>query len=87
MEVRPRIRTDRDAAQCMATARDTATVFDVRRLTKTYHVGDVDVFALRDVSLQLPEREFVVLLGPSQRVAIARAILKRPAARISARVR
>ena len=42
-----------------------ATVFEVRNLTKTYHVGDVDVHALRDVSLRLPEREFVVLLGPS----------------------
>jgi putative ABC transport system ATP-binding protein len=40
-------------------------VFEVAHLTKTYHVGDVDVHALRDVSLQLPEGEFVVLLGPS----------------------
>ncbi len=40
-------------------------VFEVAHLTKTYHVGDVDVHALRDVSLELPEREFVVLLGPS----------------------
>jgi putative ABC transport system ATP-binding protein len=40
-------------------------VFEVNHLTKTYHVGDVDVHALRDVSLQLPESEFVVLLGPS----------------------
>jgi putative ABC transport system ATP-binding protein len=46
-------------------ALDAATVFEVRQLTKTYHVGDVDVFALRDVSLQLPEGEFTVLLGPS----------------------
>jgi putative ABC transport system ATP-binding protein len=42
-----------------------APVFDVRGLTKTYHVGDVDVHALRDVTLQLPASEFVVLLGPS----------------------
>jgi putative ABC transport system ATP-binding protein len=42
-----------------------APVFDVQGLTKTYHVGDVDVHALRDVTLQLPAREFVVLLGPS----------------------
>jgi putative ABC transport system ATP-binding protein len=42
-----------------------ATVFDVRALSKTYHVGEVDVHALRDVTLTLPEREFVVLLGPS----------------------
>jgi putative ABC transport system ATP-binding protein len=42
-----------------------APVFAVRQLTKTYHVGDVDVHALRDVTLDLPEREFVVLLGPS----------------------
>jgi len=40
-------------------------VFEVRELAKTYHVGDVDVFALRNVSLVLPEGEFVVLLGPS----------------------
>jgi putative ABC transport system ATP-binding protein len=42
-------------------------VFEARELTKTYHVGDVGVHALRDVSLRLPEGEFVVLLGPSDR--------------------
>jgi len=41
------------------------TVFDVQQLSKTYHVGEVDVHALREVTLTLPEREFVVLLGPS----------------------
>ena len=40
-------------------------VFAARGLTKTYHVGDVDVHALRDVDLDLWPGEFVVLLGPS----------------------
>jgi putative ABC transport system ATP-binding protein len=40
-------------------------VFDLRHLTKTYHVGEVEVQALRDVTLALPPGEFVVLLGPS----------------------
>jgi putative ABC transport system ATP-binding protein len=40
-------------------------VFDVRELTKTYHMGEVEVHALRQVSLVLYERQFVVLLGPS----------------------
>jgi putative ABC transport system ATP-binding protein len=40
-------------------------VFDARGLTKVYHVGEVDVHALRGVDMQLYEREFVVLLGPS----------------------
>jgi putative ABC transport system ATP-binding protein len=40
-------------------------VFDVRQLTKIYRMGEVEVHALRDVTLALPEGEFVVLLGPS----------------------
>ena len=40
-------------------------VFDLRHLTKTYHVGEVEVRALRDVTLGFPQGEFVVLLGPS----------------------
>jgi putative ABC transport system ATP-binding protein len=40
-------------------------VFDLRHLTKTYRVGEVEVHALRDVTLALPQGEFAVLLGPS----------------------
>jgi putative ABC transport system ATP-binding protein len=40
-------------------------VFVARGLTKVYHMGEVDVQALRGVSLDLFEGEFLVLLGPS----------------------
>ena len=42
-----------------------ATVFDVRELTKVYRMGEVEIHALRQVSLMLQEGHFVVLLGPS----------------------
>jgi putative ABC transport system ATP-binding protein len=40
-------------------------VFTVRGLTKVYHMGEVDVHALRGVDLDLPEGDLTVLLGPS----------------------
>ncbi len=40
-------------------------VFAARSITKTYHVGEVDVHALRGVDLDLYAGEFLVLLGPS----------------------
>ncbi|MBX7168630.1 MAG: ABC transporter ATP-binding protein [Pirellulales bacterium] len=40
-------------------------VFSAREITKVYHMGEVDVHALRGVDLDLFEGEFVVLLGPS----------------------
>ena len=42
-----------------------APVFVARGLTKVYHMGEVEVHALRGVDLELFEGEFVVLLGPS----------------------
>jgi len=40
-------------------------VFEARSLAKVYHMGEVDVHALRGVDVDLRERELVVLLGPS----------------------
>lgn len=40
-------------------------VFSARNVTKVYHMGEVDIHALRGVDLDLFEGELVVLLGPS----------------------
>ena len=40
-------------------------LFHASHITKTYRMGEVEVHALRDVSLDLYEGEFVVMLGPS----------------------
>jgi putative ABC transport system ATP-binding protein len=45
--------------------RSRTVVFRARGLAKTYVMGDVKVHALRDVDIDIFEREFVVLLGPS----------------------
>jgi putative ABC transport system ATP-binding protein len=44
---------------------DAAPVFSARDITKVYHMGEVDVHALRGITVELRESEFVVLLGPS----------------------
>lgn len=40
-------------------------VFQARGLTKVYHMGEVDVHALKGVDLDMNAGEFLVLLGPS----------------------
>ncbi len=49
----------------MQPAHSRPAVLEARGLTKVYHMGEVDVWALRGVDLDLYQGEFVVLLGPS----------------------
>jgi macrolide transport system ATP-binding/permease protein len=40
-------------------------VIDVRNLVRTYHVGDVDIHALRGVSFTVERGEFIAIIGAS----------------------
>lgn len=44
---------------------DNQVVLDCNKLTKVYTMGEVDVHALRNVSLKIYDGEFIVILGPS----------------------
>src|SRR5438094_676994 len=51
-------------------------VIEVNDLTRTYHVGDVDIHGLRGVSVVIHPGELSG--GQQQRVAPARALINRP---------
>jgi len=40
-------------------------VFHIHGITKVYHMGEVDVFALRGIDFDLLAGELIVVLGPS----------------------
>lgn len=40
-------------------------VISVRNLRRTFHVGDIDVHALDDISLDIHQGEFIAVMGPS----------------------
>src|SRR6187402_484942 len=42
-----------------------ASVISIRNLGKTYQMGDIAVHALRSVSLEIEQGEFVSVIGPS----------------------
>jgi putative ABC transport system ATP-binding protein len=44
---------------------ENGAVFEARRLTKVYKMGETEVHALRGIDLELYESEFVIVLGPS----------------------
>ena len=69
----------RPAVETVLHAPAATAVFHARGLSKTYHMGDVDVHALRDVDLDIFEREFVVLLGPSGSGKSTLLNIRRPA--------
>ena len=57
--------TSADVELAQTEATPPIAVFQARGLTKTYHMGEVEVCALRGVDLDLYAGEFAVLLGPS----------------------
>jgi putative ABC transport system ATP-binding protein len=52
-------------ADSIALAPHLPAVYSMQEVSKTYRVGEVDVQALRSVTLDIYEGEFLVLLGPS----------------------
>src|SRR6267154_97075 len=41
------------------------TVIEIKKITKTYHLGDEVLNALDDVSLNVEAGEFIAIVGPS----------------------
>ena len=44
---------------------DTDAVIDIRGITKTYHLGKIDLQVLKGIDLKIGRGEFVAIMGPS----------------------
>jgi len=40
-------------------------MIEIEKLTKIYHSGDTEIFALKDVTFKIKDGEFVAIMGPS----------------------
>ncbi|MBI5810934.1 MAG: ATP-binding cassette domain-containing protein, partial [Deltaproteobacteria bacterium] len=40
-------------------------MIELRKVSKTYRAGDSEVFALRDIDLEIEKGEFISIMGPS----------------------
>jgi putative ABC transport system ATP-binding protein len=44
---------------------DLKSMIEIKNIQKTYHIGDIETRALRDVSFTIQDGEFVAIMGPS----------------------
>ena len=57
--------TESEQTATAGPARDAAPLLRLRNVSRTFHTGDVAVTVLRDVNLEVPRGQIMVIVGPS----------------------